>query len=77
MESSIEWAEIRCRSLDEAIWFRAALEAAGLESVIPDEHTLGLPLESDAEPGSVRLLVRADGLERALEVLAAHPVPGR
>ena len=63
-----DWAEVRCTWLDEARWGRSVLEAAGIESRIPDEHTLGLPLDEGASE-SVRLLVRADDLERALELL--------
>jgi hypothetical protein len=63
-----EWADVRCTWLDEARWCRSVLEAAGIESRIPDEHTLGLPLDEGASE-SVRLLVRAEDLERALELL--------
>ena len=70
-----EWADLRCTGLDEALWFRSALETAGIEALIPDEHTLGLPLAPEPEPGTVRLLVRAGDLERALDVLAASPMP--
>lgn len=70
-----QWADVRSRSLDEALWFRSVLEAAGIEALIPDEHTLALPLSSEMEPATVRLLVRAGDLERALEVLAASPLP--
>jgi Putative prokaryotic signal transducing protein len=63
-----DWADVRCTWLDEARWCRSVLEAAAIESRIPDEHTLGLPLDG-AKSESVRLLVRADDLERALELL--------
>ena len=75
MDSNSDWADLRCTWLEEALWFRAALEAAGIEAVIPDEHTLGLPLAPEMAPGTVRLLVRAGDLERALDVLAANPMP--
>ena len=75
MHSSSTWADLRCTSLDEALWFRSALESAGIETLIPDEHTLRLPLAPDVEPATVRLLVRASDLDRALEVLAANPMP--
>jgi hypothetical protein len=64
-----DWAEVRCTWLDEARWCRSVLEAAGIEALIPDEHTLALPLRDDADPRAVRLVVRATDLERALEVL--------
>jgi Putative prokaryotic signal transducing protein len=63
-----DWADVRCTWLDEARWCRSVLEAAGIETRIPDEHTLGLPLDG-GESESVRLLVRAADLERALELL--------
>jgi Putative prokaryotic signal transducing protein len=80
MNSNAEWVDLRCTWLDEAVWFRSALQAAGIEALIPDEHTLGLPLgpdtgPADKGPGTVRLLVRAEDLEHALEVLGANPMP--
>ena len=65
-----EWAEIRCTWLGEARWFKSVLDGAGIEAQIPDEHTLGLPLtDATADPVSVRLLVRAADLDRALQLL--------
>lgn len=75
MEDASPWADLRCTSLDEAVWFRSVLEAAGIDALIPDEHTLGLPLAPEMEPGTVRLLVRTGDLERALDLLAANPMP--
>lgn len=63
-----DWADVRCTWLDEARWCRSVLEAAGIEARIPDEHTLGLPLDGGPSD-SVRLLVRAEDLERALDLL--------
>lgn len=67
--SQMEWADLRCTWLDEARWLKSVLDAAGIEALIPDEHTLGLPLAPDMEPGAVRLLVRSEDVERALEAL--------
>jgi hypothetical protein len=75
MDTGAQWADVRSRSLDEALWFRGVLEAAGIEVLIPDEHTLGLPLASEMEPGTVRLLVKSSDLDKALELLAASPLP--
>jgi hypothetical protein len=75
MDLDTEWADLRSRSLDEALWFRSVLQAAGIEALIPDEHTLGLPLASETEPGTVRLLVKGSDLEKAVELLAASPMP--
>jgi hypothetical protein len=69
------WADLRCARLDEALWFRSVLEEAGIEALIPDEHTLGLPLAPEMEAGTVRVLVRSGDLEKALDVLAANPMP--
>jgi hypothetical protein len=75
MDPDTQWVDLRSTWLDEALWFRSVLEAAGIEALIPDEHTLGLPLASEIEPRTVRLLVKASDLERAFEVLAANPMP--
>lgn len=64
-----DWADIRCAWLDEARWCRSVLESAGIEALIPDEHTLALPLSADVDRDAVRLVVRSTDLERALEVL--------
>jgi hypothetical protein len=64
-----DWADVRCTWLGEARWCKSVLDAAGIEALIPDEHTLGLPLTREADPGTVRLLVRSADLERALELL--------
>jgi hypothetical protein len=75
MDANTQWADLRSTSLDEAMWFRSVLQAAGIEALIPDEHTLVLPLAPEMQPGTVRLLVRASDLEKAFDVLAANPMP--
>ena len=69
-ETSNDWVEVtRCNWLHEALFLQSVLDAAGIDATIPDEHTLGVqPLYSNAL-GGVRLLVRAEDLERASEVL--------
>jgi hypothetical protein len=64
-----EWADVRCTWLDEARWCRSVLAGAGIEALIPDEHTLALPLDGGAKADAVRVLVRSTDLERALELL--------
>lgn len=56
----------------------AALEAAGIEVHIPNEHTLGVqPLYSNALGGASVMVARAD-LVRATEILrAGTPSAGR
>lgn len=65
------WVELRSGWIDEARWMKSVLEAAGIDAQIPDEYTPALPLAPGLDPGAVRLLVRADDVERALEVLEA------
>jgi hypothetical protein len=67
-----DWADLRCTSLDEALWLKSVLDTAGIEAAIPDEHTLALPLAPGIEPDAVRILVRSEDLERAFEVLDAR-----
>lgn len=66
-----DWVELRSGWIDEARWMKSVLEAAGIDAQIPDEYTPALPLAPGLEPGAVRLLVRADDVERALDVLEA------
>jgi hypothetical protein len=57
-------------SVDEAELARAHLEGNGIVARIEGQHAIGvLPLEAIAL-GGVRVLVRADDLERAQELLA-------
>jgi hypothetical protein len=65
-----EWVEVRnCSWLHEAQFVKSLLEAAGIDATIPDEYTLAVqPLYSPAL-GGVRVLVRADELDRAVEFL--------
>lgn len=66
-----EWVELRSGWIDEARWMKSVLAAAGIEAQIPDEYTPALPLAPGLEPGAVRLLVRTNDVERALEALEA------
>jgi hypothetical protein len=72
-----DWSDIRCSSLEEARWFRSVLEAASIEALIRDEHTLALPLDGTTQPDDVRLLVRAADLEKALDAIDAAGGSGR
>lgn len=66
----IQWVEVRsCTWLHEAEFFKSVLEAAGIESTIPNEYTLGVqPLYANML-GGIRVCVRRDDVDRALEVL--------
>jgi hypothetical protein len=65
-----QWVEVRsCMWLHEAEFFRSVLEAAGIESTIPNEYTLGVqPLYANLL-GGLRVLVRREDVDRAREVL--------
>jgi hypothetical protein len=71
-----DWVEAKaCSWIHEALFFRSVLEAAGIESMIPNEHTIGVqPLYADLL-GGVRVLVRADDLDRAKELLESAAAP--
>jgi len=74
-----EWIELRtCRWVHEAQFLKSVLESAGIEAMVPDEHTLGAQPFYAPMLGWVRVLVRSADLERAREILdsAAPPVPG-
>lgn len=74
----MQWVEIRsCTYLHEAQFLKSVLDAAGIEAQIPNEHTLGiLPLYATML-GGVRVLVHADELERAQELIESSQVPAR
>jgi hypothetical protein len=64
------WVVLRaCASMHEAIVLRSVLEGAGIDCVLPDEHSLGVHPGLTFMAGGVRLLVRAEDLERAEDVL--------
>jgi hypothetical protein len=66
-----EWVLLRrCTSMHEAVVLRSVLEGAGVDCVLPDEHSLGVHPGLTLMSGGVRMLVRADDLERAAEILA-------
>lgn len=69
---SDEWVEVwNCAWLHEAQFLTSVLESAGIPSMIPDQYTLGVqPLYAPAL-GGVRILVHAEDLERARELLKA------
>ena len=73
---SDEWAEAKsCTWMHEALFLQSVLEAAGIESLIPNEHTLNAqPLYANML-GGVRVLVRSEDLERAREILESTALP--
>jgi Putative prokaryotic signal transducing protein len=65
------WVEVRnCNWVHEAQFFRSVLESAGIDALIPDEHTLSVQPMYGAALGGVRLLVHAEDLQQAAELLA-------
>ena len=65
-----EWVVVRqCATMHEAIVLRSVLEGAGVACVLPDEHTLGVHPGLAYLSAGVRMLVRAEDLERAEAVL--------
>ena len=70
MATDTEWVEVRsCMWLHEAEFFKSVLDAAGIESMIPNAYTLGVqPLYANMLGGS-RVLVRRADVDRAREVL--------
>ena len=65
-----EWVEVRsCSWLHEAQVLTSVLESAGIESLIPDQYTVGVQPLYALALGGVRVLVRAEDLDRARELL--------
>jgi hypothetical protein len=67
-----DWHEVRrCNWLHEAEFLKSVLEGSGIDSRIPDQHTLAVqPLYANIL-GGVRLLVRERDRDRAIEILDA------
>jgi hypothetical protein len=67
-----QWVQVRnCRWVHEAQFFKSVLDAAGIDALIPDEHTLSVQSLYVTALGGVRLMVRPEDLERAEEVLSS------
>ena len=65
-----DWRVVRTVTwLHEALFLRSVLDAAGIEALIPDEHTVSVqPLYAQAI-GGIRILVHQEDAERAAELL--------
>ncbi len=61
-----------CSSLQQAQSLQIALEAAGIDSFIPDEISAGLTPHYFLTPAGVRLQVHEEDLEAARQVLRNH-----
>jgi hypothetical protein len=75
-EGPVEWVEAAsCRWIHEAQMLKSVLEAAGIEAIVPDEHTLAVnPLYAPLI-GWPRVLVHPGDLDRAREVIASAAGP--
>ena len=72
MPGDWDWVEVRnCNYLHEAQFLKSVLDSEGIESFIPDQYTLGVDPLYVAALGGVRLMVRADDLDRANDLLAS------
>ena len=68
-----DWVEVRnCNWLHEAQFVKSVLDGAGIESFIPNEHTLGVQPFLGNLLGGARVLVRPDDLLRATELLGSE-----
>ena len=69
-ETDNPWTEVwSCAWLHEAQFFKSILETAAIEVFLPDEHTLGVDPGLAPAFGGVRLLVRADEVSQAREII--------
>jgi Putative prokaryotic signal transducing protein len=65
-----DWAVIRsCSSLVEAGFLKSLLEPEGIDVQIPDEYAVGVNPGYTNMLGGIRVMVHADQLVRANEVL--------
>jgi hypothetical protein len=73
-ETNNPWIEVAsCAFLHEAELLKSVLENAGIEAILPDEHTLGVDPGLTPAFGGVRVFVRAEYLDRARDVIASRP----
>lgn len=71
-----DWVEAKaCTWIHEALFFRSVLEAAGIEAVIPNEHTLNIQPFYANLLGGVCVMVRAADVDRAKELLDSTALP--
>ena len=69
---SDDWVEVgNVNWLHEALLLKSVLEGAGIEALIPDEHTLSIQPAYAPILGGVRIMVRASAEEKARDALHA------
>jgi hypothetical protein len=71
-----DWVEVRsCTYMHEALFLQSVLDGSGIESMIPNEHTIALnPLWTNLL-GGIRVMVRPADLARASELLDIATAP--
>ena len=73
---STDWVQVwNCAWLHEAQFLTSVLESAGIESMLPDQYTLGAQPFYAPALGGVRILVPSGDLERARELLESAATP--
>ena len=73
-----DWVEVsNCAWVHHALFVKSVLDAAGIEAVVPDEHTANLQPFYVPALGGVRVLVRASDQDAAREVLSSPAPTGR
>jgi hypothetical protein len=76
-ENESAWVEAwSCTWPHEAQFVRSVLEAAGIEVLLPDEHTLSIDPGLIPALRGVRVLVPSADLERAREILGSTLTSG-
>lgn len=65
----------KCIDIQEANRFKMTLDAAGIESFIPNEHSATVAPFAFFAGGGVKLQVTEENFEKALEVLKDFELP--
>jgi hypothetical protein len=55
--------------LHEAEFVKSVLESEGIDTMLPDEHTVSIQPGVATALGGIRVMVRADDLQRATQLL--------
>ena len=67
-----DWVEVQnCAWLHEAQFLGSVLDSAGIEWLIPDQYTVGVQPFYAPALGGIRILVHADEVARARELLGS------
>jgi hypothetical protein len=70
-----DWVEVHnCAWLHEALFLGSVLESEGIENLIPDQYTAGVQPFYVPALGGIRILVHAEDVDRARELLASPAI---